>query len=344
MKKTKVSTPPIIKKSESSTKPSDLFDIPFSEKVNEYLGIPYRWGGISKKGIDCSGLTKRFYAEVYDLDLPHNSYQQSKLEIFEEISLDLNALQPSDLLFFANNDKRINHVGIYLEDGKFLHAIRKGVRISSINSPYWKKRLVALRRIKDEKPSNTYDSVEIANEEIALGYTVNIDSGLYVNMEAFHSGWFLSTDQQQMIESDDIESDDIWIPVTSWKGLRASANIYPIDWIRIKPSVNIIDTTSLGEDVNSNWQIYRLDVSVAPHDVNWSVSLSVQSLNNDNAIETYPIWMDSDMGIRFNYSFSEQMGISLYGTWEYSPLFKNTSSSILSHDIKDLMLNLKISF
>ena len=355
-KKPKASISHRNKTTDSPQNSSHLMDIPFSEKVSEYLGIPYRRGGSSERGMDCSGLTKRFFSEVFGINLPHNSYQQSKLSLFEEISPDLSALQPSDLLFFANNSIKIDHVGIYLEDGKFLHATRKGVRISSLNDSYWKKRLVALRRVKDEKRLDIYDGVspylitesgEMANQEIAFGYTANVNTGLDVNMEAFYTGWLLSTNPQQGMPdmgSTERLNDDIWIPVTSWKGVRASANIYPIDWLRIKPSVNMVDMPSMFKDGERNYQIYRLDVSVAPENFNWSLALAVRSLWNDSSVDALPTWVDTDMGVRLNYNFSKRMGVSLSGTWEHSPLFEDSSSSIFSHDLKDLMFNLNFSF
>ena len=113
--------------------------------VEPYLGTPYRRGGASKKGMDCSGFVKRIYSRTYSLDLPHSTAQQYSLPIMEKVPKD--ELKTGDLIFFSQKKKRIAHVGIYLSDGNFVHAGRKsGVTISSLDSQYWKARMVAAKR------------------------------------------------------------------------------------------------------------------------------------------------------------------------------------------------------
>jgi lipoprotein Spr len=120
------------------------------EHLKKLIGIPYRWGGSSSRGMDCSGLTKYVYAEVLGIDLPHNSAAQCNADVFEEIAPSTDELNVGDLLFFGPRKKNINHVGIYLSDGKFIHASRRlGVSISSLNRSYWKKRLITTKRLKD---------------------------------------------------------------------------------------------------------------------------------------------------------------------------------------------------
>jgi len=111
--------------------------------VDEWLGTPYRMGGCSKNGIDCSCLVKTIYEDVYGIRLTRTSR-----DIFAEITpVEKEDLQEGDILCFANR-RRISHVGIYLKDGKFVHAsVRQGVTISSLSSKYYQKRFAGAGRI-----------------------------------------------------------------------------------------------------------------------------------------------------------------------------------------------------
>jgi hypothetical protein len=118
------------------------------EEMEKYLGIRYKRGGNSTKGFDCSGFVKQVYSEVFSIDLPHQSSEQSRFSLLTKVSSD--ELKTGDLIFFSGGRTRkgINHVGIYLSDGRFIHSARtKGVMISSIDDPYWKARLVSTKRL-----------------------------------------------------------------------------------------------------------------------------------------------------------------------------------------------------
>jgi len=118
--------------------PKDSQRIAFVNNALNYLGTPYRYGGRSAKGMDCSGLVCRNGAEVLKLQMPRRSdaiAEYSKRITDEEI-------QPGDLLFFSTAGG-ISHVGIYLGAGRFIHSAsdgpRTGVIVSSIQESYWKK-------------------------------------------------------------------------------------------------------------------------------------------------------------------------------------------------------------
>lgn len=107
-----------------------------------WLGTPYKYGGSTKKGVDCSGFVLNMYKEVRGKDMPHNAatmYDQGK-----KISRD--DLREGDLVFFGSFWK-IDHVGIYLNGDRFVHASSsRGVMISPMDDSYWKPRYQGARR------------------------------------------------------------------------------------------------------------------------------------------------------------------------------------------------------
>ena len=134
----------------------------FEHRLKKYVGIPYRKGGTTKKGLDCSGFVRLVYDQVFDIELPHNSSAQFKFSDLNKI--DKNDMQPGDLIFFGNKKKkRINHVGVYLSENKFIHASSSdGIRVSGLNERYWKKRFVGTKR--HENLSSGLDSDQVRFE------------------------------------------------------------------------------------------------------------------------------------------------------------------------------------
>lgn len=109
------------------------------------IGKPYRWGGSSpQEGFDCSGLVQHVYREALGLELPRTSRQMS--EIGSAVHRD--DLAPGDLVFFQTSRKPNSHVGIYIGDGRFVHAPSTGslVRVEAIDKRYWNQRFNGARR------------------------------------------------------------------------------------------------------------------------------------------------------------------------------------------------------
>lgn len=110
----------------------------YVESAN-WLGVPYRGGGNSKRGVDCSGLTSHLYKKVYHKKLERNSDDQRTKDCHK---VSKSHLREGDLVFFHNGRKKrtATHVGVYLKNNKFIHAsTSRGVIISSLNEDYYRK-------------------------------------------------------------------------------------------------------------------------------------------------------------------------------------------------------------
>ena len=107
------------------------------------LGVPYRYGGASPSGFDCSGLVSYAYRSI-GISVPRTSGQQFR----QATRVATNNLQPGDLLFFRLSPPKISHVAIYDRDGRFIHAPSSGKTVSyaSLDNLYWRKHLVAAGR------------------------------------------------------------------------------------------------------------------------------------------------------------------------------------------------------
>ncbi len=132
--------------------PQDIANDPMDDAATElafravqYLGIPYRSGGSSPAGFDCSGLVKFVFNEVLGARLPHRADQIVRVGQ----PLKTADLAPGDLVFYNTMGRRYSHVGIYLGDNRFIHAPSSGgvVRIENMDMAYWKKRFNGARRI-----------------------------------------------------------------------------------------------------------------------------------------------------------------------------------------------------
>lgn len=110
------------------------------------VGVPYRYGGTDPAtGLDCSGLVRYVVAGSLGLQLPRQADAMSLVGS----AVDRGELQPGDLVFFNTLGRPFSHVGVYVHDGRFVHApARRGhVRIESMTQPYWVKRYNGARRL-----------------------------------------------------------------------------------------------------------------------------------------------------------------------------------------------------
>ena len=116
------------------------------EQAMGLLGVPYRRGGNTEStGFDCSGFVRHLYEKSVGQILPRRAVDQARAtEVIER-----DELKPGDLVFFNTMRRTFSHVGIYVGDGKFIHAPRAGkaVNIDDMRSAYWQKRFNGARRV-----------------------------------------------------------------------------------------------------------------------------------------------------------------------------------------------------
>ena len=116
----------------------------FVKVATGFLGAPYRLGGSSLKGIDCSAFVRKIYS-IFDIELPRNARAQSQIGV----SVDREELVEGDLVFFHTR-RSLGHVGIYIGNNEFVHAssTKRVIRIDSMDTPYFQKRFQRAVRIK----------------------------------------------------------------------------------------------------------------------------------------------------------------------------------------------------
>ena len=108
----------------------------------EWIGIPYRWGGTTRRGIDCSAFVQQYVRKSLGIELPRTTATQ----VHRGTRISKGELQPGDLVFFRR--RGVRHVGVYLGDGDFIHASSsRGVTVSSLSSSYYTRHYWTARRI-----------------------------------------------------------------------------------------------------------------------------------------------------------------------------------------------------
>ena len=145
------------KKSIHTTKPKNSNKVDYASKygikskneqlyreIDQWLGIPYKYAGKDKKGVDCSGLVCILLDKVYSYKIEGSSNtihkKVNRISNYER--------REGDLVFFKINSDQITHIGLYLSNNKFIHStVQKGVIISSLEEDYYKKYYYSSGRI-----------------------------------------------------------------------------------------------------------------------------------------------------------------------------------------------------
>lgn len=115
-------------------------------KAKDYLGVPYKFGGTHlNKGLDCSYLVQHLFGRARGVQLPRTA----RLQHAATRPVARDELREGDLIFFKAKRRHIDHVGIYVGEGRFIHASRheRKVTTARLDDPYWRRRVAALTRV-----------------------------------------------------------------------------------------------------------------------------------------------------------------------------------------------------
>lgn len=132
--------PPDARLSDSITVIAELND-----QLRQWYGTPYRYGGLTHAGVDCSGFVLLTFRDRFSMQLPRQTREQAEVGT----KIDKDDLLPGDLVFFkTGSGENGMHVGIYDTDSQFIHAsTSQGVKRSSLENVYWRAKFWQARRI-----------------------------------------------------------------------------------------------------------------------------------------------------------------------------------------------------
>ncbi len=120
-----------------NTDQDNIINLLLYKAIDDWMGVPYKYGGISKKGVDCSGFTAAVYNATYQIPLARRAADMYAM-VNEKVQK--SDLKEGDLVFFDIGRRELSHVGVYLTNGRFVHAsTSRGVVISDLEMDYYKK-------------------------------------------------------------------------------------------------------------------------------------------------------------------------------------------------------------
>jgi murein DD-endopeptidase / murein LD-carboxypeptidase len=122
--------------------------------IDEWLGTRYRLGGTTKDGIDCSAFVQILYITQFGINIPRTAREQ--YDATDRISR--TELKEGDLVFFNTQEGGVSHVGLYLQNNKFVHASSSGVTISDLFEPYWERRFIGVGRYEKKQETLAFAS------------------------------------------------------------------------------------------------------------------------------------------------------------------------------------------
>lgn len=331
---------------EPALSPGDLTEGQFQSEMKRYLGIPYRHGGSTRKGTDCSGLIRQIYGKLLGLDLPHNAAAQSRLPYLEDVSKE--DLKVGDLVFFGPSKGRINHIGAYLEDGKFIHASSKygAVTVSSLDKPYWRKRFICSRHINGLELAGSewgdeFDALvaEEAEEENTVGNeaiewylsALEGETGAGLLNEVMLAPVFDLTVETfalwsgpQPLESTffnpdtGLESHEGDRELDFRQGVRLSKELALSGWLQVAPFWSYVRQQDRVANETTEEQYLGLSAEIGHPTLPWSISLAAQPPSGTQE-STHPSlwerdWRELELFFGYRYRISDAWKFSLFGS------------------------------
>jgi hypothetical protein len=329
------------KRSSQKKKPSPKKDYPTSENclVNEMLrhvGVQYQSGGTSPGGLDCSGYVGLVYRNAYGMDLPHQSGSLFISSELQKVTTD--EIQTGDLLFFTSSrkSKRINHVGIYLSEGRFVHAASgKGVTISGLDEQYWSERYAGARRVPDQsRRKEGYEPIAFSPLDSNVGTIFERDPRRDQSMVSQSLGLELgkgqplhvSLFQDSLISSKATYGDEFLFSERmglegrpaplSVQGVRLERDLRFLPWLVVTPSLSYFNYEGGLDDTGLPRRSVGVDLSLVSKEEGWRIStgfryLSLIPSRGLSEDETAP--QGFDMSLTYSKRVSETLSVSLIG-------------------------------
>lgn len=308
------------------------------QEIGKFFGLRYRLGGDGREGFDCSGLVRRIYEDAFGIRIPRSSIELSRFDHLQPVSPE--ELKPGDLVFFGPNRKRVNHVGLYLAGGRFLHAARsEGVTISSLEDQYWKSRFMFSRRMRGlELEEEREDSVtfaferELRKDAFIAGLGEDeldvrfLEAGIEINdtIELLVSGFFLSAlDPAGMLRGMDAAAGSGGGEElnSGEAGFRVGAAFSPLEWIKLIPS--IFQSESDKGERRERQQRVGLETWMILPESRVAVFLAAHARNQEDLLqrplEINPDMQTADFSLGLHYQFSDALRFSLWGSHAYRP-------------------------
>jgi lipoprotein Spr/probable lipoprotein NlpC len=340
--------------------PEDL-----ENEIAKFFGLRYRFGGEGQSGFDCSGLIRQVYSEVFGINLPRSSREQSRLGGLESVGKD--DLKTGDLVFFGPGRKSVNHVGMYLAGGHFLHASRsEGVTISRLDEGYWKARYMFSKRARglelQDEPDDATDLTQALVQD-SFNFTLDLgdsaerfsylEAGIQINdsLEFLLSGFFLNA-----LDAGDTHPgpDSPAAPQTSSLtetdgGFRLAAILSPLEWIKLIPSVTQVEDENAPKSRDRDYQKFGLETWMILPSSRVAVFMAAHAKNQEDFFEqplgVSPDWQTMDFALGLHYHLSESLRFSLYGTQAFNPdLRPNEDAGRRSTSVEDVSFELNIRF
>jgi hypothetical protein len=310
-------------------------------------------------------LIRQVYSEVFGINLPRSSSEQSRLGGLESVGK--NDLKTGDLVFFGPGRKSVNHVGMYLAGGHFLHASRsEGVTISRLDEDYWKSRYMFSKRARGLELQDEHDEAtdltralvqDSFNFTLDLGDSAErfsyLEAGVQINdsLEFLVSGFFLNA-----LEASDMPPDpdsSAAIQTSSLTdadgGFRLAAILSPLEWIKLIPSVTQVDDDKAQKSRDRDYQKFGLETWMILPASRVAVFMAAHAKNQEDfferPLEVSPDWQTMDFALGLHYHLSESLRFSLYGTQAFNPdLRTNEDAGRRSTSVEDVSFELNIRF
>jgi cell wall-associated NlpC family hydrolase len=320
-----------------------LTELPESleDEITKFFGLRYRLGGDGQSGFDCSGLIKQVYSEAFGINLPRTSSEQSRMGSLEPVAKD--ELKTGDLVFFGHNRRRVNHVGMYLASGHFLHASStEGVTISRMDESYWSsrymfsKRARSLNLFEDREESDLTQALAQDSYHFTLGAGDQaeafsfLEAGIQLNdsLEFLLSGFFLNAIEERStppgsgLPNSPIPAE----PTPTEGGFRLAAILSPLEWIKLIPSVTQVEEDKQDKNRDRDYQKFGLETWMFLPSSRVAVFMAAHAKNEEDLferpVEASPDWQTMDFALGLHYHLSDSLRFSLWGTQGYQPDLK----------------------